>query len=677
MIIRSIKVSNFGIYGGCQEFNLLPNAEGNFSRPIVLLIGKNGVGKTTLVEAIRLCLHGSLALGDRISAEAYDDYLINHIFKSVNKDTFQPSSSSVQVSFDYVRNSRLINYEVHRSWEKKGIKVIKELSILENGEKVSDITTKDAENFLRELISPAVADLFFFDGEKIRLLSDNDSDGSFLASKIQSLLGINLIRQLSKDIDIYITRRTGENGYEALLQKLSEASDVLNQKEISLETERNELDGVKNRIAEIKSLIAVQEQLIASEGGGFSSHLNSLRGDRERIRIEIEIQKRKVQEFCNGLMPFAIAREMCQKVASRLEMEHEITQSINTAKIIDEKLLDLDDFLLNDAFWKEINVSVSEIHRRIVLSKITDRLKSGPNISDGQNIIIHDFSEQQRFTVMDWINDCENNIPQDFCIAVEQLNALEDQFQGVIHNLSLIPANEAIAPLVETLNKLNQELGLMQHKELLISEEIQKLEFSIGQLHSRIRKVKEEIELHDQTNFRITLAIKSQRALEEYSDQLLRKKIEEIEKTATKRFNELCRKDNFLGSIKIDPYTFEISLFRRSTPFDRHHLSAGENQLFAISLMWALREVAGVPIPVIIDTPLSRLDNEHRHNMAHYFFPHASHQVILLATDAEVTSPILQDLKPSISHAYLMEYDELQGKTIVTFHEGWKAEVQK
>jgi DNA sulfur modification protein DndD len=221
------------------------------------------------------------------------------------------------------------------------------------------------------------------------------------------------------------------------------------------------------------------------------------------------------------------------------------------------------------------------------------------------------------------------------------------------------------------MNTFNQKLGQLLHKEALLLEEIQKNEYILSQYHSQVRKCKEEIAQHEKTNHRITLALKSQQALEEYTNTLLLTKIQQLEQTSVRRFNELCRKEDLLSSIKIDPYSFEISLLKHSRPFERRHLSAGENQLLAISLMWALRDVAGIPMPVVIDTPLSSLDNEHRQNMVNHFFPHASHQVILLATDAELTSPLLQDLDSSVSHAYFMEYDERIGKTIVEYRGIW------
>ena len=62
MLIKKLLLENFGIFGGEFIFDLVPKSSDHFDRPIVLFIGKNGVGKTTFVEAIKLCFHGPLAL---------------------------------------------------------------------------------------------------------------------------------------------------------------------------------------------------------------------------------------------------------------------------------------------------------------------------------------------------------------------------------------------------------------------------------------------------------------------------------------------------------------------------------------------------------------------------------------------------------------------------------------
>src|SRR5688500_583796 len=71
MILKRLVLQDFGLYGGLQTLELEPQA----GRPITLVGGTNGAGKTTILEAIRLCLHGRRALGPRVSQADYERYL--------------------------------------------------------------------------------------------------------------------------------------------------------------------------------------------------------------------------------------------------------------------------------------------------------------------------------------------------------------------------------------------------------------------------------------------------------------------------------------------------------------------------------------------------------------------------------------------------------------------------
>ncbi len=67
MILNRVTLTDFGTFRGCQQITLTPKA----NRPIVLFGGKNGVGKTTLLEAIRLCFYGPSWNGQRLSRDQY------------------------------------------------------------------------------------------------------------------------------------------------------------------------------------------------------------------------------------------------------------------------------------------------------------------------------------------------------------------------------------------------------------------------------------------------------------------------------------------------------------------------------------------------------------------------------------------------------------------------------
>lgn len=73
-----------------------------------------------------------------------------------------------------------------------------------------------------------------------------------------------------------------------------------------------------------------------------------------------------------------------------------------------------------------------------------------------------------------------------------------------------------------------------------------------------------------------------------------------------------------------------------------------------------------IKLPLIIDTPLGRLDNSHRGSMIDIFLPSVSHQVIVLGTEAELDDTFLHKLENHIVRIYELDFDEKNQSTIVT-----------
>ncbi len=86
-------------------------------------------------------------------------------------------------------------------------------------------------------------------------------------------------------------------------------------------------------------------------------------------------------------------------------------------------------------------------------------------------------------------------------------------------------------------------------------------------------------------------------------------------------------------------------------------------------LGWAFRpgqRASGRTLPVIIDTPMGRLDSSHRRTFVTEYLPNASHQVIVLSTDTEITGPHLDSLNGQVGRRYQLAFDEeRQGTRIV------------
>lgn len=94
-------------------------------------------------------------------------------------------------------------------------------------------------------------------------------------------------------------------------------------------------------------------------------------------------------------------------------------------------------------------------------------------------------------------------------------------------------------------------------------------------------------------------------------------------------------------------------------------LSAGEQQLMVISILWALAICSKKKLPVIIDTPLSRLDSLHRTALINTYFPNAGEQTIILSTDSEIDSTYYELMKENVGDEFTLKYDELTKSTSI------------
>ena len=124
MILNRLVLRNFGLFRGKQTLDLRPRGMGEI-RPLVLVGGHNGTGKTTLLEAVRLCFHGRLALGSRVTDVAYQSYLRERLHRAVDLHSVA-AYASVGVEFEYSHLGRKSNYFVQRGWEPQGAAGVKE-----------------------------------------------------------------------------------------------------------------------------------------------------------------------------------------------------------------------------------------------------------------------------------------------------------------------------------------------------------------------------------------------------------------------------------------------------------------------------------------------------------------------------------------------------------------------
>ena len=110
----------------------------------------------------------------------------------------------------------------------------------------------------------------------------------------------------------------------------------------------------------------------------------------------------------------------------------------------------------------------------------------------------------------------------------------------------------------------------------------------------------------------------------------------------------------------MDPVTLDFQYTNaKGDVIPKASLSAGEMQLMVISLLWSLALSSKWKLPVIIDTPLSRLDSAHRLSLINTYFPQASEQTIILSTDTEIDAYYYSAMKDSVGDEFTLVYDEI------------------
>jgi DNA sulfur modification protein DndD len=239
--------------------------------------------------------------------------------------------------------------------------------------------------------------------------------------------------------------------------------------------------------------------------------------------------------------------------------------------------------------------------------------------------------------------------------------------------LRKIPADDVLKPALEELRSLNHDLAEVGKRILLSDEGMRGRELKLTELRRRFEQATEKLTAQVDHASRVHLVPQVKKVLEEYKVSLIHKKVLELQEAVTECFHTLCRKKDSLGRIIVDPNDFSVTLQdKHNRPLPKAQLSAGEKQIYAISMLWALARTSGRPLPIIIDTPLARLDSDHRKLLAQHYFPFASHQVLILSTDTEVDQSYFEELRGSVGQAYRLDFDPEENGTKIAPGYFWR-----
>lgn len=659
MILTRLSITNFGVYNGLHEFDLRPRRVDGQMLPVILIGGKNGAGKTTILESIRLCLYGRGALGLRVRKTDYETYIKQRFHRRT--DGKLPSRSArIGIVFEHIYAGEKSLYDAVRSWRMEGQTLHESVSIYKDGTALRDIAPDYWNDFLRDLIPPGVADLFFFDGEQIQALADDDTEAVALESALGGLLNIDIVERLQSDLDTYVKQQDGQN--RASLR--NELEEIVSQRK-SLESiyqERfQDRAGLEAHRQYIESKVTRARQGLISEGAQFIEQRTAIESRLEQIETELQSTRTQIRELATGLLPFAFAPEWSRHLQIRLQAEEEAQKGRILFEYQKSKANEITAKLQQNGFQNLVpNLSDTDWHNLVVeIDNLLQPVEPDIDIS-----VVHHVSEQQRHKLLTQIDDALNTVPQQMQSLGQQLEALEKERSHLKDMLKQVPEDEVAMPLVQEFQELSEESGGLREQIARMNEEVKHIQFQLDELERKRSKAWQKLAQAGDSDRRIDYAAKIQVVLEQYLERISAIKIEELEQLVGQYFNLLCRKDMIIKEVKIDTKNYRVHLYGDNrTELYKSELSAGEKQLYAMALLWALRAVSGRQLPIIVDTPMGRLDSDHRMRLLTEFFPNAAHQIVLLSTDTEVNDTAFEILKPTISHVYRLDFDSQQGET--------------
>ena len=658
MILKSLSLNDFGVFSGRHDIDLAPRTKYGNKRPIVLFGGLNGAGKTTTLTAVRLALYGRQSMGRSISNIAYHQQLVEYIHKP-RKSIVAPNSATVELDFTYGKHGTVDDFKVVRSWQESGKKTVEHLEIYKNEELLEGLSSEQLQSFLNELIPIGVADLFFFDGEKIADLAEDETNEA-LADAIKRLLGLDIVDRLRADLGIYLRENNQTKLPKDIATELKSLETLYKNNYAKYQSFIGKNVDLNTELVSITADAATTQQRINELGGAWATSRQAEELRTEQIIKEKDSTNSQIKELFSDAIPLALAKNSIANLLEQLEQE----KATKTQRVAKEEL---------NKHIEKLRVELAKVvgnSSKKAVNNAIDSTFDQVMEDDSNTTIIHDISDTELNQIQSLVR---SYVPQ----QVQQLNALTSRAEELEEELTIASANIARAPDQARLNDILSELGELQSQKgsLLKQIEVNKEEAkrSLRQAMDNLRRLRDLDQKFSKSMNHgqgITLAANSREMLIEFSEQTKIRKLATLEQEFIKSFGKLARKDDMDILAKIDPQTFDVELTdKRGKTINKKKLSAGEKQIYAIAMLEALGRTSGRNLPIIIDTPLGRLDSKHRTKLVKNYFPTASHQVLILSTDTEIDEDFYSELSPEISHAFSVDYDSSKGCS--EFNEGY------
>jgi DNA sulfur modification protein DndD len=672
MVFSAIHLQNFkSFYGDYKIENLDKGLSEN--QNIILFGGINGAGKTTFLEAVFLCFYGmsaELHPSKGAKYESYESYIYALLSNKVRETGLRNPSMSVEVFLNDIPITSNIprNISIKRTWSftDNGYKS-ELLEILENDKPINELDISEYQERIEAILPRNVSQFFFFDGERIQDFA-GDSDSEF-AKSLKDVLGINLYAKLAKDLKEVRSRILSEyNRDKDSNVKINEHRTDKARFENENQSAQIEIDTLGDEVSDLDTQI----ESIELETQRVTRISASSRDDYELERTKLEGEKEALEssysDFTMEYLPFVLSSYLFPEIAVQLSLEQKISQIKATQAAVEPQIESIIESIFDNQ--PSPNFEMTKAIRRYFELKIDTALRAflGSNTEGvSQTEILHNLVETDIVKIRQFFGTIDHDITTRMAKTADRLKQIGLTLEK-IRNTEIRSGSNT-----DFIQELFDKMDKLKEARTLKNERIRQLKATIEQNKTRIETSQREItnwekraKVSDQHKSQMEYAERMLKTIQEFQKRFQATRTVELENEILWMWNELNHKPDWINRFSINPEAnFEIRLYDSNNgEIDKTKLSAGEKEIFAIALLWALSKVSGKRLPIIIDTPFGRLDSIHRLNLVKNYFPKASHQVIILSQDEEIKKEYYDLIQPCISKEYTIE--NIEGISVVS-----------
>lgn len=652
MKIKKIHVENY------KTYKLLDlDLEVTDDRPIILIGGGNGCGKTTLFDAIYHALYG-LKIKDARQFEELFNAGVKNESGLLNKHII------LEVTFSGMVLSQEQQYKLKRAYMLADNKVLESVTLNMGGNQFNygSGTPQAQKNQSEEIVNKIIAanlpaelsNYFLFDAMKTSELVKEEQINKLIMKNINSVMGFNKYAQLRKVSETMLAEKKAERM----------ANDKIREEYSQLTTQKQDLE---KKIEELKDEYAAAINY-ANEHKEQYDHLKEGKNADDITRD----QMRKIE----------------QSLENTVRQETEYRQDIdNLAKDLETKVIFLK---LASQLKTEVDVI---LHTKDEAKNQRANILSDEQIESFTRNLVRMIEERyftsSKIDILSLINELKRQ--------QEDGDGIEDKYDFLttdeVTQLDKLVNTAIINPLTELDEKrirLNQEIHEMPRQREHLREYQQALngsDYTIIELYEannkKIQELKEEIERNEDEakglgkkiatydydmpqipDPQYDMLCKLPDFFKALSTKLLKAKKASIERMMRDQLNiNLIVYAGFIGRVELsaddsDEISFKI-FHKNNNEIYLSQLNAGAKQTVMQVLLKVLYNLGDYEPPVMIDTVMGVLDKESREVILERYFPDLAHQTILLSTDTEITAEHDFDkIQAYVSKTYTLHRDK-------------------